>query len=69
MTFGPGETVGDYEILGVLGTGGMGRVFRVRNLISDRTEAMKIAADSGLAERFLREIKFTRALNTLTSRQ
>ena len=42
MTFHAGETVGDYEILDVLGTGGMGRVFRVRNLISDRIEAMKI---------------------------
>lgn len=62
MTFRTGETVGDYEILGVLGTGGMGRVFRVRNLLSDRIEAMKIvlpdaASDAGLAERFLREIK------------
>jgi serine/threonine-protein kinase len=57
MTFRSGET-----ILGFLGTGEMGRVFRVRNLISDRIEAMKIvlpdaASDSGLAERFLREIK------------
>jgi len=62
MSFHAGETVGDYEILDVLGTGGMGRVFRVRNLISDRIEAMKIvlpnaASDSRLAERFLREIK------------
>lgn len=62
MTFHAGQTVGDYEILGVLGTGGMGRVFRVRNLISDRIEAMKIVlpnapSDSRLAERFLREIK------------
>ncbi len=62
MTFGVGETVGDYEILGVLGTGGMGRVFRVRNTISDRIEAMKIVlpdapSEAGLAERFLREIK------------
>jgi eukaryotic-like serine/threonine-protein kinase len=62
MTFQTGEVVGDYEIIGVLGAGGMGRVFRVRNLISDRIEAMKIvlpdaASESGLAERFLREIK------------
>ena len=42
MAFQPGDTVGDYEILGVLGSGGMGRVFRVRNVLSDRLEAMKI---------------------------
>ncbi|MBZ5623265.1 MAG: hypothetical protein LAQ69_31765 [Acidobacteriia bacterium] len=40
----------------------MGKVFRVRNLLSQRVEAMKIvlpdsAADPGLADRFLREIR------------
>src|ERR1017187_7352879 len=57
-----GGTVGDYEIVGVLGKGGMGKVYRVRNLLSDRIEAMKVAlpdlsADPGLADRFLREIR------------
>ena len=36
-----GNTVRDYEIVALLGRGGMGRVFKVRNLISDRVEAMK----------------------------
>ena len=36
------KRIGDYEILGVLGSGGMGKVFKVRNVISDRIEAMKI---------------------------
>ena len=54
--------IGDYEVLGVLGAGGMGCVYRVRNVVSDRIEAMKIllpdlAGRSDLADRFLREIK------------
>jgi serine/threonine-protein kinase len=60
--------IGDYEILGVLGTGGMGRVFKVRNTLSDRIEAMKIllpdlAGRQELADRFLREIKVLAALD------
>jgi serine/threonine protein kinase len=62
-----GEIVGDYEIVGVLGKGGMGTVFRVRNLLSDRIEAMKVAlpdltADPALADRFLREIRLHASL-------
>jgi eukaryotic-like serine/threonine-protein kinase len=60
-----GETnrrVGDYEVLAALGTGGMGRVFKVRNVISNREEAMKIlhpdfASDPDLAARFMAEIR------------
>ena len=37
-----GQRLGDYEVLGVLGAGGMGKVYKVRNVISDRVEAMKI---------------------------
>jgi serine/threonine protein kinase len=62
-----GEIVGDYEIVGFLGKGGMGTVFRVRNLLSDRLEAMKVvlpdlSADPGLADRFLREIRLHASL-------
>jgi serine/threonine protein kinase len=59
---------GDYEILGVLGTGGMGQVYKVRNVLSDRIEAMKVllpnlADQKELADRFLREIKVLASLN------
>ncbi|HEY8716251.1 MAG TPA: serine/threonine-protein kinase, partial [Candidatus Acidoferrum sp.] len=63
-----GQRLGDYEILGVLGAGGMGKVYKVRNVISDRVEAMKIllpnlASEKELADRFLREIKLLATLH------
>lgn len=63
-----GQRLGDYEVLAVLGAGGMGKVYKVRNLISDRIEAMKIilpslANQKELADRFLREIKLLASLN------
>src|SRR5258708_6397863 len=42
MAWTPGTRVGDYEIVGTLGYGGMGEVYRVRHTISDRMEAMKL---------------------------
>ena len=36
------KQLGDYEIVRELGHGGMGQVYLVRNLISDRIEAMKV---------------------------
>ena len=62
-----GQTVSHYRILEKLGAGGMGKVFQVRNVISDRIEAMKVllpdlVGDPGLADRFLREIKVQAAL-------
>ena len=68
MPFQVGERVGDYEIVGVLGTGGMGQVYKVRNVISERLEAMKVLlpnleGDPALADRFLREIKVLATLD------
>jgi serine/threonine protein kinase len=62
MALNVGDRLGDYEIVGVLGAGGMGRVYKVRNVISDRIEAMKVLLpdlvhESELADRFIREIK------------
>jgi serine/threonine protein kinase len=62
MPFQPGQLAGDYEVLDVLGKGGMGSVYRVRNVISDRIEAMKvlledIGSQPGIGERFIAEIR------------
>jgi eukaryotic-like serine/threonine-protein kinase len=62
MSLEVGSRVGDYEVLALLGTGGMGRVYKVRNIISNREEAMKIllpdfASETDLAARFMAEIR------------
>jgi eukaryotic-like serine/threonine-protein kinase len=62
VAFTIGQRVGDYEVLDLLGTGGMGCVYRVRHVISQRMEAMKVLladlqAEPELASRFLREIR------------
>lgn len=68
MGFQIGDTVGDYQIISFLGAGGMGKVYKVKNLISDRIDAMKVllpdlANDPELADRFIREIKVLAKLN------
>jgi eukaryotic-like serine/threonine-protein kinase len=65
MAWEPGTRIGDYEIIGTLGYGGMGEVYRVRQTISDRVEAMKLlraGPASGtqaqeMMDRFAREIR------------
>jgi serine/threonine protein kinase len=57
-----GDLIGDYKVTGVLGHGGMGKVFRVRSLLTDREEAMKVLRPDfdespELADRVLREMK------------
>src|SRR5690242_2017929 len=61
------QRLGDYQILSVLGAGGMGRVYKVRNVLTDRVEAMKVLlpdleGQEDLVARFLREIKVLAAL-------
>src|SRR5439155_11377743 len=68
MSFEAGSRIGDYEVAGVLGTGGMGKVYKVRNTISDRVEAMKVLLPdltemADLESRFLREIKLLATLS------
>ncbi len=68
MAYQVGDKVGDYQVTGILGAGGMGQVYKVRNLISERDEAMKVllpdlANFPDLEARFLREIKVLASLN------
>ena len=42
MSFQVGDTVGDYQIIGLLGAGGMGKVYKAKNQISDRIDALKV---------------------------
>jgi len=62
MALEVGARVGDYEVVGVIGTGGMGRVYKVRSIISNREEAMKVLlpdlnSEQELAARFIVEIR------------
>lgn len=61
--------IGPYQVLGVLGEGGMGTVYHVRHLLMDREFALKVIRneyyDSQLArERFVREIRNAFKINS-----
>jgi eukaryotic-like serine/threonine-protein kinase len=64
----PGTRLGPYEVLGPLGAGGMGEVYRARDTRLERTVAVKIlsalaAADPEFKARFEREAKAISQLN------
>jgi serine/threonine protein kinase len=67
MPFTPGQHIGDYEVISHLGAGGIGDVYKVRHVISQRTEAMKFLrpdrTGGDLSERFLREIRVLASLS------
>ena len=62
MAFGIGQTAGDYEFLDVLESSKSGVTYKVRNVLAERFEALKVLPknlqdDQERVERFLREIK------------
>lgn len=42
MTLGPGTKLGPYEVQSLLGAGGMGEVYRARDIRLDRVVAIKV---------------------------
>ncbi|MGH7681039.1 MAG: protein kinase domain-containing protein [Candidatus Eiseniibacteriota bacterium] len=63
-----GARIGHYEILGKIGAGGMGEVYRARDLKLERPVAVKFlpawaASDATATERLVREAKLASSLN------
>ncbi len=68
MSLSPGVRLGAYEIVALVGAGGMGEIYRARDTRLDRTVAIKVlaaslAADAQLRERFDREARAISSLN------
>ena len=60
--FARGQRLGPYEILGLLGAGGMGEVYRARDPRMGREVAIKVSAER-FSDRFDREVRAVAALN------
>src|ERR1700752_1284961 len=68
MSVCAGDRLGSFEILSAIGAGGMGEVYRARDLRLNRDVAIKVlpeafAADSERVARFAREAQLLAALN------
>ncbi len=68
MPFEIGQRIGDYEIIRILGKGGLGQVYEARHVISQRCEALKVLLSDErqgkeMGERFRREIQLLGCLS------
>src|SRR6266446_827047 len=68
MNLTSAETIGDYTVIEMLGSGAVSTVFKARHRITRRIEALKIVKIDGpetqeQAHRFLREIRVQASLN------
>jgi serine/threonine protein kinase len=68
MTLSPGSRLGPYEILAPIGAGGMGEVYRARDVRVDRAVALKVLTEEFFEDeerraRFEREAKLLASLN------
>src|SRR5712692_5508310 len=62
MPLTAGERLGPYEVLALIGTGGMGEVWKARDTRLDRIVAIKVSHEK-FSERFEREARAVAALN------
>ena len=53
----PSVPLPDYDLVQVLGRGGMGVVYLARHKLSGRREALKVVTDCGSTDRFVREVR------------
>jgi eukaryotic-like serine/threonine-protein kinase len=68
MDLKPGDKLGHFEILSLLGEGGMGVVYKARDPRLDRPVAIKLLTESRIADpgrraRFMQEARAASALN------
>src|SRR6266498_3677116 len=68
MPLGPGTRLGPYEIVAAIGAGGMGEVYKARDIRLDRTVAIKVlpealATDPQFRDRFDREARTISSLD------
>jgi hypothetical protein len=68
MMIGPGARVGPYEVTGLIGEGGMGKVWRAHHTALKRDDALKVlpdafASDADRLARFRREAQVLASLN------